>query len=99
MVRPPIRQADRIAENRLSFFNLQDRYLGDPIDWNDDHESGKEAPLGFAPSIDYRNFSVTADAKLVWEPNRHHHPVVLGRAYRATGDARYAVAIVEQLES
>jgi len=35
----------------------------------------------------------------VWEANRHQHLVVLGRAYRATGDERYARAIAEQLES
>src|SRR4029453_10619991 len=28
-----------------------------------------------------------------------HHLVVLGRAYRATGEARYAEALVEQLQS
>ena len=42
---------------------------------------------------------MTGDCKLVWEPNRHHHLVVLGRAYRATGDVRYAQAVVEQLQS
>ncbi len=92
-------QADRIARHRLSFFNLEDRHLGDPIDWNRDHESGRAAPLGFAPSIDYRDFRVTGDAKVVWEPNRHHHLVVLARAYRATGDVRYAAAVVEQMDS
>jgi uncharacterized heparinase superfamily protein len=35
----------------------------------------------------------------VWEANRHQHLVVLGRAYRATGDERYARAAMEQLES
>jgi hypothetical protein len=55
--------------------------------------------MGFAPAIDYRDYSVTGDAKLVWEPSRHHHLVVLGRAYRATGEVRYAEALVRQLES
>jgi hypothetical protein len=42
---------------------------------------------------------VTGDAKLVWEPSRHHQLVVLARAYRATGRAEYAAAVCEQLES
>jgi hypothetical protein len=92
-------QAERIARHRLSFFDLRDCDLGDPIDWNRDHASGTRAPLRFAPLVDYRDYQVTGDAKLVWEPNRHHHLVVLGRAYRATGDVRYASAVVEQLES
>src|SRR3989442_152221 len=35
------RQADLIARHRLSFFDLVDRDLGDPIDWNRDHASGR----------------------------------------------------------
>lgn len=92
-------QAGAIARHRLSFFDLEERHLGDPIDWNRDHKSGRAAPLGFAASIDYRDFSVTGDAKFVWEPSRHHQLVVLGRAYRASGDRRFAEALVEQLGS
>jgi hypothetical protein len=92
-------RAGRILSRRLTFFNLRDRDLGDPIRWNMDHESGKRAPMGFAPSIDYRDFSVTGDAKLVWEPNRHQHLAVLGRAYRAGGEDRYAEGVVTQIES
>ena len=92
-------RADRIALNRLSFFAFEDLDLGDPVDWNRDHETGQACPMGFAPSIDYRDAAASGDAKVVWEPNRHHHLVVLGRAYRASGDLRYAKAIVEQLAS
>jgi hypothetical protein len=92
-------QADSIARHRLSFFDLRDHDLGDPIDWNRDYASGARAPLRLASLVDYRDCRVNGDAKLVWEPNRHHHLVVLGRAYRVTGDVRYASAVVEQLES
>jgi hypothetical protein len=91
--------ADAIADHRLSFFDLENQHLGDPIDWNRDHAHGKAAPMRFAPWIDYRDFAVTGDCKFVWEPNRHHQLVVLGRAYRATGDVRYAGALKEQLGS
>ncbi len=91
--------ADRIAGHRLSFFDLHECDLGDPIDWNRDHKAGKAAPMTFSPSIDYRDFGVTGDCKFVWEPNRHHQLVVLARAYRTSGDERYAEAVVEQLES
>jgi hypothetical protein len=94
-----VAQADRAAAHRLSFFDLEDRHLGDPIDWNRDHSAGKAAPMGFAAGIDYRDFAETGDCKLVWEPSRHQHLVVLGRAYRATGDARYAQAVAGQLRS
>jgi hypothetical protein len=94
-----LRRADKILEHRFNFFNLKDRYLGDPIDWNKDHESGKQAPLRSAPSINYRDLWITGDAKVVWEPNRHHQLVVLGRAYRVSGNTHYAEEIVKQIES
>ena len=91
--------ADAIAAGRLSFFDLEDRYLGDPIDWHRDHKRDRPTPRGFAAKIDYRDVEEAGDCKYVWEPNRHHQLVVLGRAYRVSGDARYAEAVVEQLGS
>jgi hypothetical protein len=94
-----IKRADAIRAHRLSFFDLEQVDVGTPIDWNRDHSSGKAAPLTFSAAIDYRDARVTGDAKVVWEPSRHHHLVVLARAYRATGRTDYAAAVVEQLES
>ena len=94
-----VARAERIVAHRLRLFDLEDHFLGDPIDWNRDHKADKPAPMTFAPSIDYRDVRVTGDCKFVWEPSRHQHLVVLGRAYRATGDVRYAAALIEQLES
>ena len=36
---------------------------------------------------------------MVWEPARHHQLVVLGRAYQASGDTRFAHEVVAQIES
>ncbi len=92
-----LQDADAALRHRFSFFNLVDHDLGDPIDWHRDHESGMAAPRDLSMSIDYRDFRVTGDAKVVWEPNRHQHLVVLGRAYRVTGDPRFACEIAAQL--
>lgn len=94
-----ISRAERIAENKLSYFHLDEHDHGHPIQWNKDHGSNKAAPLRLAQKIDYRDFSEAGDCKLVWEPNRHQHLAVLARAYRASGNDKYAVAIKEQLES
>ncbi|MFO0837887.1 MAG: alginate lyase family protein [Phycisphaerae bacterium] len=92
-------RAERILKHRISLFDLEDVDLGDPIDWHRDYKSGRRGPLTFSPSIDYRDHDVTGDCKFVWEPNRHHHLVVLARAYRAAGDKRYAHEICRQIES
>ncbi len=92
-------RADAIAAHRLSFLDIEDRYLGDPIDFNRDHGSGKASPMTFAAWIDYRDFQLTGDCKYVWEPSRQHQLVLLARAYRLSGQVRYARAVVEQLDS
>ena len=92
-------RADALLGNRVTFFNLEKVFLGDPIDWNRDHDSGRPGPRRLSQTIDYRDFTVTGDAKMVWEPNRHHHLVVLGRAYRAFGDPLYAAEAIRQIAS
>ncbi|MCU0918351.1 MAG: heparinase II/III family protein, partial [Planctomycetes bacterium] len=79
--------------------DLQDQYLGDPIVWNRDHKRGQDTPLVFSSALDYRDVQAAGDCKFVWEPNRHHQLVVLGRAYRASGEIRFARAVAEQLDS
>jgi hypothetical protein len=94
-----VRQADAARAHRLSFLGLEDRHLGDPIVWNQDAETGRPTPMGAAAFIDYRDYRVAGDIKMVWEPNRHHHLVVLARAFRATGEQAYAESLRDQLVS
>ncbi len=92
-------RAEKIAAHKLSFFDLDDEHLGDPMVWNRDHKRRQDTPMTFCPSLDYRDVEEAGDCKFVWEPNRHHQLVVLGRAYRASGDVQFARAVAEQLES
>lgn len=92
-------RAERIAEHRFDFFDLKDKFLGDPIIWNRDHKRGQDTPLTYCASLDYRDVRRAGDCKFVWEPNRHHQLVVLARAYRIGGDKRFAKAVAEQLRS
>jgi hypothetical protein len=94
-----IDRAERIVEHKLDIFDLKDKYLGEKINWNYDYKQKQDTPLVFSPSLDYRDVEEAGDCKFVWEPNRHHQLVVLGRAYRAGGDIRYANFVVELLDS
>ena len=91
-------RARRLIDHRVDIFG-REYDLGSPIDWNRDVVHQRTAPLRFAAAIDYRNVDTAGDAKIVWEPNRHQHLLVLARAYRATGDRAYAAAVLEQLTS
>lgn len=92
-------RAKRLGWHRFDFFDLKDKHFGDPINWNRDHKREKNTPMTFSPSLDYRDVKITGDCKYVWEPNRHHQLVVLGRAYRLSGDMQFADAVAEQIDS
>jgi hypothetical protein len=96
---PYVRAADRIAEGRLDIFAMQDVQLGSPPRWNRDPKTGIEAPLDFGKTLDYRDASQVGDCKYLWEPNRHLQLVTLAQAYCLTKEARYAIALREQLDS
>lgn len=94
-----VTQADQAMQHRVALFDLDDVYLGDPINWNFEPKAQRPTSTGPAAGIDYRDYAVTGDCKWVWEPNRHQHLVVLGRAARVTGDRRYAEEVVSQIDS
>ncbi len=94
-----LEQADRLLQGRHSFFDLEDLSVGEEINWNYDYSAKKHSPKTKASRIDYRDFDVAGDCKLVWEPNRHQHLVVLARAYAATGKTEYAQAVLDQIDS
>jgi hypothetical protein len=96
---PYVRAADRIAEGHLDIFALEDVALGSPPRWNRDPKTGIEAPLTFGKTLDYRDASQVGDCKYLWEPNRHLQLVTLAQAYCLTQEARYALALREQLDS
>jgi hypothetical protein len=94
-----VTRAERLVAHRMDLFDLTDLDLGSEVEWNFDHGRRLPTPLWLSSSIDYRDYSITGDCKVVWEPSRHHHLVVLARAYRVTGDERFAREVVAQLLS
>jgi hypothetical protein len=94
-----ITKSEMILENKLSYFNLKEHDLETPINWHKDHSATIFSSLNHIVSVNYRDFENNGDCKLVWEPNRHHQLVVLGRAYKVTGDIKYAQGVVDQLTS
>lgn len=93
-----IEEADLLLAGGMRLFGREIK-TGRPVDWNREYQAGRATPIAYAGSIDYRDHAVTGDCKWAWEPSRHQHLVVLGRAYRLTGDERYAAAVIEHMES
>jgi hypothetical protein len=85
-----VKRADRIAAGRFDLLGHRGLDFGDPIDWSLDPVVGIRAPRVHRSRIDHLDARAVGDHKRVWELNRHHHLVTLGRAYAVTGDERYA---------
>lgn len=90
-------EADRICEGRFAFFGYPEVSLGRGMDWHTDPITGHTWPRRHWSRIDHR--VADADPKWLWELGRHQHVVHLARAWRLTGEARYAEAAAEHLES
>src|SRR5271169_5218331 len=96
--REVIALAEQIRKHRFPILGLTIE-TGPKIPWRRDHISGVETGLGYFRRIPYLNTRLCGDHKVIWEPNRHQHLVVLAQAFLFTGDAGYLEEIRAQLES
>ena len=93
-------KADRIVAGQFDLLGHEGLSFGHPIDWHLDPVSGLRAPQGVHWSrIPYLEAGRIGDHKVIWELNRHQHFMVLGRAYQASADPRYAEHFAAQLTS
>jgi hypothetical protein len=87
--------AGRILDRRFDLLGYQGLDFGHDIDWSLDPVHGKRAPFIPWPAIDYLNFAEMGDHKVIWELNRLQFLVTLAKAYRITGDERFAAGLKE----
>ena len=91
--------AEGILAGRVNLLGLRDVAVGTPVDWHRDPDAGITSPRLHWSRIRYLDPAVSGDHKVVWEINRHQWFLTLGRAWRLTGDARYAECFVRHLAS
>lgn len=96
--RDAARTADRILEGRHDLLGYRDVPLGNPPDWHADAIHGKRTPEAHWAGVPYLD-PACGDHKIIWETNRHQYWLTLGAAHWLTGDPRYRLAFVAQLES
>jgi hypothetical protein len=85
-----VAQAGRILERRFPLLGYPAIDLGPDIDWQRDPVHGKRAPLAPWPSVPFLKFDQVGDHKAIWELNRLQFLPALAKAYRITGDERFA---------
>ena len=91
-----LQQSEKILQHRFDLLGYKDLAYGSPIDWHLDIVHGKRAPRKAFHQVGYLDFQEVGDSKVTWELNRHQHLVTLAKAYRLTGDDRYADEILRQ---
>ena len=88
--------AERICAHRFDLLGYEGLDYGPEIDWHLDLVHGKRGPRRPWFQIPYLDFEEVGDAKITWELNRHQHLVTLAKAYRLSGEERFASEIVSQ---
>lgn len=91
-----VQQAEQICQHRFDLLGYKGLDYGSPIDWHLDAVHGRRAPRKAFYRVHYLDFSQVGDSKVTWELNRHQHLVTLAKAYRLTGNRRYADELLRQ---
>ena len=89
-------QAEKICQHRFDLLGYENLDFGSVIDWHLDPVHGKRAPRKVFYKVRYLDFEGAGDSKITWELNRHQHLVTLAKAYRLTGNRRFADEILRQ---
>jgi hypothetical protein len=93
-----IERAERICEHRFDLLGYTAVDYGSEIDWHCDRIHGKRAPRKPWFQVKYLDFAEVGDSKVTWELNRHQHLVTLAKAYRLSGNEKFAAELFRQWE-
>lgn len=91
-----VERAERICKHRFDLLGYRDIDYGEEIDWHCDRVHGKRAPQKPFVQIHYLDFDEVGDSKVIWELNRQQHLVTLAKAYRITGNSKFASELLRQ---
>ena len=95
-------QAERICQHRFDLLGYKDVACGAEIDWHCDHVHGSQAPLRpwfkLLRLLNQADPARPGDCRIVWELNRHQHLVTLAKAYRLSGNRKFAAEVFTQWE-
>jgi hypothetical protein len=91
-----LQRAQQICEHRFDLLGYEGLDYGAQIAWHTDLVHNKQAPRKPWYQIHYLDFNEVGDSKITWELNRHQHFVILAKAYRLSGDEKFATEIFSQ---
>src|SRR5215472_8877126 len=93
-----VSRAENVCEHRFDLLGYENLNYGAQIDWHSDLVHAKRAPRKPWHQIHYLDFDEVGDSKVTWELNRHQHFVTLAKAFRLSGEEKFAREIFAQWE-
>ncbi|MGH9495817.1 MAG: alginate lyase family protein [Candidatus Sulfotelmatobacter sp.] len=93
-----VERAEKICQHRFDLLGFESLEYGAKIAWDCDQAHGKCAPRKPWFLIHYLDFDEVGDSKVTWELNRHQHLVTLAKAFRLSGNPRFAQELFLQWE-
>jgi len=90
-------RAQALAAGHVAFFGGEPVHVGTRPDWHRDPATDSRWPVAHWSRVDHREAG--RDPKWIWELGRHQHLVHLARAWRLTGERRFAAAACEGIDS
>lgn len=92
-------EADDILRHEFHLLGYEKIHLGPTIDWHSDPIHGKRSPLQPWFKIDFLDFRLVGDHKVIWELNRQQHLVTLAKAWLLTGNPDYTNELAAEFYS
>src|SRR5215470_3788530 len=91
-----VRDAECICSHKFHLLGYESLDFGSPVDWHFDPVHEKRVPLNAWFQINFLDFNLVGDHKVIWELNRHQHLVTLARAWLLTENEKFVKEIVAQ---
>jgi Heparinase II/III N-terminus/Heparinase II/III-like protein len=92
-------EADSICGGTVRIFDQEVALRPDGVCWNVDWKNGGAFPQLFYRTVSLDDPGVAAEAKRVWELNRHQFLVTLAKAYWLSSEEKYAQCMIAIVES
>ncbi len=91
-----LKTAGEICDGKLNVLGLGKVDFGRDINWHSGILTQNSWPREYSPEINFRQRDDIGDVRLTWEINRHHHFVILAKAYFLSRDEKYLDCLIHQ---
>ncbi|MGM1032026.1 MAG: alginate lyase family protein [Bacillota bacterium] len=89
-------KADDINNYKFNVLGVGAIKFEKSVNWYSGITSNESWPKIYKSDIEFKNRDEIGDIRLTWEINRHHHLVILSKAYMISNNEKYFISLKEQ---